>query len=173
MGAPPKTSRAQASGGARGKVVSAFALGMAQRVFALVATLAVLVVTFVSSYSVYLSQQRDIAEANAQIADHNAQIADLNDQLQRWQDPAYVRAQARDRLGWVMPGEVGYRVIDANGQIIGGTVGLTPAVDDTTPTPWYDTLWASLSAADQPTPPEGAQPTGPATIGPDGVETPR
>jgi hypothetical protein len=44
----------------------------------------------------------------------------------RWQDPIYIRAQARNRLYYVLPGEVSYLVMD-NGTLdfsdTSGTVG--------------------------------------------------
>ena len=171
----PTPDRAQAHAQARSKIISTLALGVTQRIIALVVTAAVLAISFVSSYSVYLGQQRDIAQAKADIAAREAEIARVQDQLERWQDPAYVRAQARDRLGWVMPGEVGYRVIDADGNVIGGTVAAldTPA-KETTSLVWYEALLGSIEAADQPVPvPDPTVPTGPAIIGPDGVEPPR
>jgi len=36
----------------------------------------------------------------------------LTTQRARWNDPAYIRAQARDRLFYVMPGETSYLVIN-------------------------------------------------------------
>jgi len=44
----------------------------------------------------------------------------------RWEDPVYIRSQARDRLYYVMPGEVSYLVMDATGideSDVSGTVG--------------------------------------------------
>ncbi len=181
------TGRAPASGGAasdqtgtpaagasspapaRGRTVSTLAISLTQRIIALVATVAVLVISFVSSFSVYLGQQKDIAAVKAEIADHQSEIGRLQDELGRWSDPAYVEAQARQRLGWVMPGEVGYRVIGADGQIIGGTDVTAPAADEPTDQVWYEVLWSSLRTADQPVPVETAapQPSQPATIGPD------
>jgi len=171
----PPVDPAQTHARARRTVISALATGVAHRAIALVVTVAVLAISFVSSYSVYLGQQRDIAQAKSDIAAREAEIARVQDQLERWQDPAYVRAQARDRLGWVMPGEVGYRVIDADGNVIGGTVAaLDTPVDEAVQPVWYETLLESIETADQPTPvPDPAASTGPVTIGPDGVEPPR
>ena len=168
---PAETAKAHAD--ARSRVIATLALGVTHRVIALTATVAVLLISFVSSFSVYLGQQRDIAQTKDQIAQNQAQIASLQDQLQRWQDPAYIRAQARDQLGWVMPGEVGYRVIDANGQIIGGTVQTVVNQEKPASQPWYDTLWSSLQSADQPAQdPDMSTPAIPETIGPEGVVTP-
>ena len=158
----------------RGRLMSTLAMGLTHRLIALAATFAVLVISFVSSFSVYLNQQKQIAETQAQIADTQNQIGQLQDKLQRWLDPAYVRAQARDQLGWVLPGEVGYRVIDANGQLIGGTVGTLATATDQTDQNWYETIWQSLQTADQPAPqPSDTATAPPAVVGPDGVETPR
>ena len=163
----------QAHAEARSRVISALALGTTHRLIALAVTAAVLLISFVSSYSVYLGQQQDIAEARAEIAAHRSEITRLQDELDRWQDPAYVRAQARERLGWVMPGEVGYRVIDENGDVIGGTVGTLDEANAELTTVWYDTLWKSLQAADQPAPDPSTNPSGPATFSPDDPESPR
>jgi cell division protein FtsB len=131
-------------------------------VIAIVTVAAVLAISFVSSYSVYLGQQRDIAQVKAEIARHNAEIGRLNDELARWEDPAYVRAQARDRLGWVLPGEVGYRVIDADGNVIGGTVSTIDPSDSAANSVWYEALWLSIQTADRPEPSRpGSNPVNP------------
>ena len=41
-------------------------------------------------------------------------------------DPDYVRTQARERLGWVVPGETGYRVVGADGKPLGGGLRSSP-----------------------------------------------
>ena len=170
----PAPDPARTHAEARSKVISTLALGVTHRIIALAVTAAVLVVSFVSSFSVYLGQQRDIAATKAEIAAHEEEISRVQDELQRWQDPAYVRAQARDRLGWVMPGEVGYRVIDADGNVIGGTVAVLDQSAAATPQAWYDTLLESIQAADKPAPtPASDLPPTPVIVGPDGVEPPR
>lgn len=160
---------------ARGNVISSLALGVTRRAIALVATVAVLLISFVSSVSVYLGQRRDIAALETEIAARKLEIANLEDEFNRWQDPAYVRAQARERLGWVMPGEIGYRVIDAEGNVIGGTA-LSPVPDEDEVDPlWYEVIWESLQSADFPVPvePTVATQSPPATVGPDATESPR
>ena len=65
-----------------------------------------------------------------------------------------MKSQARVRLGWVMPGEVGYRVVGADGQPIDGseTVGSTNA--DDLAGPWFERLWKTVEVADEPIPVE-------------------
>ena len=47
----------------------------------------------------------------------------MTEERKRWEDPVYVRAQARDRLYYVMPGEVSYLVMDASGVDMSDTSG--------------------------------------------------
>ena len=114
----------------------------------------VLAISFGQSLRIYLSQQHELAVAQQQIRDRSAQIADLEAELSRWSDPEYVKAQARDRLGWVMPGETGYRVVGADGKPIGGGVVIEseqalPAGEHDPV--WWDRLWGSVRTADAPT----------------------
>jgi len=71
----------------------------------------------------------------------------LEAELRLWDDPEYVRAQARERLAYVMPGEIGFIVAAApEPEPELGPDGLPVAVDAT----WSDRMWTSLQAADQP-----------------------
>lgn len=112
-----------------------------------------LAISFIGTFQIYLNQQRDLAQAEQEIRDRQAQIADLQAELDRWNDPAYVKAQARQRLGWVMPGETGYRVVDDDGKPIGGGVTLqseqrpVAGEDDQN---WWQKLAGSLATADSP-----------------------
>ena len=157
---------------ARSRVISSFALGMTHRFVIIIGVVAVLMLSFVSSFGVYLGQQRDIAQAKADITTHKSEIIRIQDELRRWRDPAYVQAQARDCLGWVLPGEVGYRVVDENGDLIGGTVAGIEETSDSRMI-WYDVVWGSLQAADQPAPNPASGSNSPSTFGPDDVEPPR
>ena len=112
-----------------------------------------LVLSYGGSLQIYFNQQHQIAVADQEIRDRQAEIADLQSQLARWDDPAYVKAQARERLGWVMPGETGYRVVDENGDPIGGGVVLQSEQRPVTETDnqyWWQRLAGSLSTADAP-----------------------
>ena len=75
-------------------------------------------------------------------------IADLEDQIDRWDDPAYVKQQAKERFGWVTLGEVGYRVIGSDGKVQGADVPTldSPRAAATSPQ-WYDKLWGSMKEA--------------------------
>ena len=77
---------------------------------------------------------------------------DRDREKERWDDPAFVRTQARERFGWVLPGEVAFQVIDENGEPLDNTETLSdPAapVEDDTPL-WWQSAWRSVEVAGNP-----------------------
>lgn len=112
----------------------------------LLAVLLLLLASYTSALHAWWQQRGEIQQLKAQIATSEASIEELGDTEARWNDSNYVRQQARERFGWVMPGEVGYRVIGADGTVEGDV----PTLDEP-PEPgqkeWYDTLWGSVEAA--------------------------
>ena len=74
----------------------------------------------------WVNQQQQVAAVAAEVERAKKQLAEMKVERQRWDDPVYVRSQARDRLYYVMPGEVSYLVMDAAGidpNDTSGTVG--------------------------------------------------
>ncbi len=129
-------------------------LRLTRRALVMLIVVVALAISFGGSLRIYLSQQHDLAVAEQDIRERSAQIADLQSELARWDDPDYVRAQARQRLGWVMPGETGYRVVGPDGKPLGGGVVITteqrlPAGEHDPV--WWDRLWGSVQTADAPT----------------------
>ena len=125
------------------------------RAVALAVVILMLTISYANSLRVYFAQSHEVATTKAEIADRQAKIADLQTELNRWNDPGFVKLQARTRLGWVMPGEIGFTVVDADGKPLGGgselTTGTKPA-SDKVPQSWYTRLWGSVEAADKPAP---------------------
>ncbi|MEO7015766.1 MAG: septum formation initiator family protein [Leifsonia sp.] len=70
------------------------------------------VVVLAPSLSALIQQRQQIADQQKAVDQLSAQVNDLKEQRARWNDPSYIRSQARDRLYYVMPGEVSYLVID-------------------------------------------------------------
>ncbi|SYZ34184.1 Septum formation initiator [Propionibacterium australiense] len=125
---------------------------LTRRLAAVLLVAAMLVFSIVSNLTVYLNQKRQMAEARAQITASNEHISELLTEQERWSDPDYVRAQARARLGWVQVGEVGYQVIDEDGQPYGGGSGIDHTGASTTKDQaWWERLWNSVGEADAPT----------------------
>jgi len=121
-----------------------------QRAVALLVVVGLLIISYVGSMRIYLDQQSDMATARTQIAERQATIAQLEDELSRWSDPSYIKTQARERLGWVVPGEVGYRVIGTDGTVVSGEVGSIKGNNDPANQAWYERIWSSVRTADQP-----------------------
>ncbi len=133
------------------RLMGARALGVTWRLLILAVVVAAIAITLAQSLRVYFAQRQEIAQFRVQIAASHEQIAGLEDQLARWEDPDFVRAEARSRLGWVMPGEVGYRVIGVNGEALGGDSDVLAAEQPPTGE-WWERVWGSVVAADEPVP---------------------
>jgi cell division protein FtsB len=108
--------------------------------------LAVLVVSYASSLRVWLEQRREISGLESQIAATKASITQMRQEKARWHDPAYIEAQARARFAWVLPGEIGFRVIDGDGQAAGGQL-LDPTSSQSVGEEWWQRTWGSVVAA--------------------------
>jgi cell division protein FtsB len=90
--------------------------------------------------------QRAALDGLAEQADQSAaRVADLQAAERRWDDPSYVAAQARERLHFVLPGEVGYVVVGAPEAGGDPAAGADPAAPPQTP--WYAKVWQSVQAA--------------------------
>lgn len=146
------TEVAEASRPSQGSRAWLSGVQVTRRAVALIIVFTLLLFSYVGSLQVYVKQQHDMAAYQEQINEHNAAIASLNDQLGRWQDDNYVRAQARTRLGWVMPGETAYLVIGPDGQPVDGAQQLAgkSAERGNAQMSWWQKLWDSIVTANQP-----------------------
>jgi len=130
---------------------------------------AVLAVSFLLFGVAVAVPLRDLVEQRAEIAvaqeaneRRSAAVRGLAESVQRWQDPAYVAAQARLRLHYVMPGETAVIVIDDTAEAAGApaiasapdTVGdpfpLTTGMAVVRGDSWYERMWLSFDAAGGP-----------------------
>ena len=86
--------------------------------------------TFIVSQDVqtYLDQRREIVEMEESIAQAEGAVEEMQAERDRWQDPVYIRSQARDRLYYVLPGEVSYLVMDSEGMDFSDTSGTVGAL---------------------------------------------
>lgn len=146
-----------------------------RRAVALIVVVLMLLLSYASSLRIWITTEQEMAANRAAIQESQERINELNGELARWENPDYVRAQARERLGWVMPGDTGYRVLDAEGKPLG--TQLDPLGDDPgapQPQQWWQRVWRSVEAADKPAPSPGAPGSTPTTKPPltDGTRTP-
>jgi cell division protein FtsB len=80
--------------------------------FVILGVLIVFVVVLAPSLRLYIEQRQQLAALQQSVADKKSQNAQLDSEVARWSDPAYIKAQARERLYFVMPGETSFLVID-------------------------------------------------------------
>lgn len=125
----------------------AFALHM----FFLVLTIILAVVIVLPTLTHYLDQRAEVRLTEMKMAEAQARTASLESELKQWNDPEFIRMQARSRLGYVAPGETLYVVTNPE-IIVGGTspVDRERAEYENTVaslTPWYLTLWESVEIA--------------------------
>ena len=84
--------------------------GLNSRVIALGVLVIACVLLLILPVSNYLRQRGNIEQLQSQITAKQASIEDLEDRNALLDDPAYVKAQARDRLNYIEPGEQLYVV---------------------------------------------------------------
>jgi hypothetical protein len=114
---------------------------------------AVLVISYASSLRAYLQQRHDINALQTEIAQRKDHIKQLEEQTRRWEDPSYVQQQARERFGFVMPGETAYVALDENGERIQTEPELTDPKSVGSaeqPKAWWDDAWGSVLLAGDP-----------------------
>ncbi|SPT75871.1 Septum formation initiator [Arcanobacterium haemolyticum] len=100
----------------------------------------------------YLAQQEDIRKAKSELSLMKERVESLTEEKELWEDPTYVQAKARERLGFVMPGQTLYSTKDpkqgdANDQ-------LTARAEEVNrlrrqQTPFFVTGWDSIVIAGQ------------------------
>ncbi|MBM7785683.1 FtsB family cell division protein [Tenggerimyces flavus] len=131
--------------------------------------LAALVVSYASSLRAWAEQRSQIAELKAEQADRTERVGELEDELNRWNDPAYIEAQARERFGWVLPGETGYKVVDETAGETAKPPTEKSSAKGNAARPWWSTLWGSVENAGNPPVPsaEPKKPKPAATIDPE------
>lgn len=86
------------------------------------------VITLAPRVQTWFLQRQQIAEAQASLEQAKKDVIEMQQERKRWEDPVYIRAQARDRLYYVMPGEISYLVLDADGVDMSDTSGTVGAM---------------------------------------------
>lgn len=91
----------------------------------------------------YLDQRDrvDLLERQLQVLDEAN--ASLSQRAHDLRDPAHQELLARERYGYVRPGEVAYVVVPPERDT--SEIGSSLAVDDPAPRSWYQTAWDGLT----------------------------
>jgi len=95
------------------------------------------------SFRLYVEQRQQIADLESRVAEQRNDVDAITSKRARWDDPAYIRAQARDRLYYIMPGEVSYLILD---DVRPGGQASVPVSEfiEATKIDWVQSLFGSL-----------------------------
>ena len=140
----PAAARRTATTGATKRTVAARPKAFTGRATVLIVVLVVLALAYTYPVRVYLAQESQIGKMEAAQAAQQQKISGLTEEVAKWQDPEYVKIQARKRLFYVERGETPLLVLnDPAGAARDAGKPITPPAPDR----WYDTLWGSVVAA--------------------------
>jgi cell division protein FtsB len=114
------------------------------RTFSLVAVFFIFALVLAPPIQHYFTQRAQINALRAQVDGDREALEAARLELIRWQDPDYVKAQARERLHFVMPGERQYIVTgtpNGDGEVTANKVA--DQLEDGAP--WYTRMIASIT----------------------------
>jgi cell division protein FtsB len=115
------------------------------RIIALAVVLVAITIMLAPTVRVFLGQRAEISSLQADIAAKHAEQDSLKQSIARWEDPNYVKQQARDRINMVMPGETSYWVFGDDGSPAATSSGTpTQAGGDA---PWTQGFWDAFVRA--------------------------
>jgi cell division protein FtsB len=114
------------------------------RPLALIAIIFVFTLTLAPPIKNYFTQRAQINALKSQVASDRTALEKARAELSIWQDPNYIKSQARERLHFVMPGERQYIV---TGTDISKSQPQTTQIAGQLPAgaPWYTKLIASVT----------------------------
>lgn len=90
-------------------------------------------------------QRIELENARARFAELQSQGDELAARLDSLSDPVEIERIARERLGYVRPGETAYVVMDPEPL---PDTGQTVVAEQSSVAPWYLRVWAFLTGAD-------------------------
>jgi cell division protein FtsB len=123
--------------------------GLTTRAAVLGLVVCALVVSAALPLREYLAQRGDIGRLEQQQSLQRERVEALEAAKRQLEDPAYVQAEARRRLHFVMPGETAYVLIAPEpGQVPAGATAEQLTEVAGPEAPWFSQLWSSVQAAD-------------------------
>src|SRR5699024_10881044 len=119
------------------------------RTVALLAVLFIAALIMAQPLQLLLDQQSEFAQKHQQLERETQRQQELETQLERWDDPAYVQQQARERFNMVMPGERKYLVVDDEEDTLEESKLSTDLHNEEDEMGWADRLWGSVLSSGQ------------------------
>ncbi len=113
----------------------------------MLALLVLAMIVLAPNLRILIEQRQQIAALEQEVATAGESVQELTGDVARWEDPAYIESQARERLFYVYPGDVSYLVIGKTG---GATTSDGQPISDeiqTTQVDWLRSMLASVYTA--------------------------
>lgn len=148
--APRPRAKAAESAATRPTSVSFGGIEISMRILGLLLLGALLALLLVPSFMQLWSQERELAAIKAKVQQTQADNDAKRQQLELWSNPQYIASQARERLGYVKPGETQYSVLDP-GKDYQDQAQVAAARAAGPARPWMQVLSMTVEEADQPT----------------------
>jgi cell division protein FtsB len=141
-GSPPQPKRAGAGRSARAKDPDR-KTSFTGRAAILAVVLAALAIALAAPLRQLISQRAQLSSLRDSVATQQQQLKDLQRTQKLWTDPAYVAAQARQRLHYARPGQIPFVTLSPTPTASSSAAAGAPAPDE----PWYAQLWSSVQRA--------------------------
>lgn len=117
------------------------------RMLALAVVMIAITIMLAPTVKIFFDKRAELTALSDDISARQAEGDRLRQQISRWQDPNYVKQQARDRINMVMPGETGYWVFGSDLPAGTSSSRNATAAQDPADLPWVDSLWESVRRA--------------------------
>jgi len=117
------------------------------RTFALAGIFFMLALFLAPPIKSYFVQRAQISALQSQLKSDHSALDAARKELTLWQDPNYIKSQARERLHFVMPGERQYIVTGSDGNNSDTTTQTDVVSNLPEGQPWYTRMIASITEA--------------------------
>ncbi len=104
------------------------------------------VITAVIPFRQIVEQQAFVESASAELVRINLENEYLQSEVEALNTPGEIERLARENLGYVMPGEAAYVVLEPD-EALPETIA-APVVENGDRVPWYQAIWNFFTGAD-------------------------
>jgi cell division protein FtsB len=117
--------------------------------FVMMGILVLAVAVLAPSLRTYADQRQQVERLQATVKAAQGTVDQLTSERERWNDRTYITTQARDRLSYVMPGDISFLVINDLPAPVEGTTDTAPVSAEIQPTEvdWMHSVFASVMTA--------------------------
>ncbi|WP_195224802.1 FtsB family cell division protein [Schaalia turicensis] len=133
---------------AEGKTFLVGGLELSTRLLSVVVLVGVLGALLVPNLYAWWKQEQELRDITAKVEQAKQQNAQMREQLDLWSDPEFIASQARERLGYVKPGEVQYAVVDPGEEYL-DKAQINAASPEGPARPWIQVVGKLIQEADE------------------------